>query len=49
MKRQSIVFSAIFVVLQLCNSLWALPTTTYEAEMVVTGWLKVDSQLSASR
>jgi hypothetical protein len=44
MKRASIFVTAILVVLQLCSSLWALPTTAYDAEMVVTGWLKVSPQ-----
>jgi len=43
MKRKSIIM-AVLAVMQLCSSLWALPTTAYEAEMVVTGWLKADSQ-----
>ncbi len=43
MKRRDIVFISALVVLQLCcSSLWARPTTAYEAEMVVTGWLKAD-------
>ena len=44
MKRKSIVITAILVVLQLCSSLSALPTTASEAEMVVRGWLKTDPQ-----
>ena len=44
MKRASIFVTAILVVLQLCSSLWALPTTVYDAEMVVTGWLKANPQ-----
>lgn len=44
MKRASIFMAAILVVLQLCSSLWALPTTAYDAEMVVTGWLKACPQ-----
>jgi hypothetical protein len=45
MKRKSIVLTAGLVVLQLCySSLWARPTTEYEAEMVVTGWLKADAR-----
>jgi len=44
MKLKSIVFAAILITLQLNSSLSALPTTAQEAEMVVTGWLKVDSQ-----
>jgi len=34
--------AAILVVLQLCSSSSAFPTTAYDAEMVVTGWLKVN-------
>jgi len=44
MKRVSILVTAILVVLRLSGSLWALPTTAYDAEMVVTGWLKVNPQ-----
>jgi len=44
MKHKSIVITAILVVLQLCSSLSALPTTASEAEMVVKGWLKTDPQ-----
>ena len=44
MKRKSIVIIAILLVLQLCSSLSALPTTASEAELVVQGWLKTDSQ-----
>jgi len=45
MKRKNIIFTSALVVLQLCcSSLWALPTTAYEAEMVVTGWLKADAK-----
>ncbi|MHC4556934.1 MAG: C10 family peptidase [Planctomycetota bacterium] len=40
--RKSIVVTGILVVLQLCSSLWARPTTAYEAEMVVTGWLQAN-------
>ena len=42
MKRVSIFITSILVMLQLCSSLWALPTTAYDAEMVVKGWLKAD-------
>jgi hypothetical protein len=42
MKRVIIFVTVILVVLQLSSSLWALPTTAYDAEMVVTGWLKVN-------
>jgi hypothetical protein len=45
MKRKSMVFISVLVVLQLCCSiLWARPTTAYEAEMVVTGWLNADAR-----
>jgi len=44
MKREIIIFTAVFFLLQLCSGLWALPTTAYEAEMAVAGWLKVDPQ-----
>jgi len=44
MKNSSIILIAVLVVLQLCSDLWARPTTAYEAEMVVKGWLKVDPQ-----
>jgi len=35
---------AVLFAMQLCSSLWARPTTEHEAGMVVTGWLKIDSQ-----
>lgn len=44
MKRSVIILTAVLLLLQLCSSLWALPTTAYEAEMVVTGWLKASPQ-----
>jgi len=44
MKRKNIILAAVLILLQLCSSLWALPTTAYEAEMAVAGWLKVDPQ-----
>ena len=44
MKRASIIVITILVMLQLCSSLSASPTTAYDAEMVVTGWLKADSK-----
>jgi hypothetical protein len=40
MKNNSIVFMAVLVVLLLCSGLWARQTTEYEAEKVVSGWLK---------
>ena len=44
MKRKSTILTAILVLLQLCSSLWAIPTTAHEAEMVVAGWLQADPQ-----
>ncbi len=45
MKRKRIFFTIILLLLQFCGSiLWARPTTEYEAEMVVTGWLRTDQQ-----
>jgi len=44
MKRKSIILTAVLVLLQLCSSLWALPTTAYEAGMAVVGWLKGNPQ-----
>jgi len=44
MKKHSIVFIAVLVVLLLCGSLSARQTTEYEAEMVVSGWLEVNPQ-----
>jgi len=44
MKRKGIVLTVILVLLQLCSSLWAEPTTAYHAEKVVAGWLKADPQ-----
>jgi hypothetical protein len=44
MRRKSIVIAAFLAVLLLCSGLWARPTTAYEAEMVVTGWLGADPQ-----
>jgi len=42
MKFNSIVFPIFLAVLLLCSALSARPTTAYEAEMVVSGWLKAD-------
>jgi len=42
MKYNSIVFPVVLAVLLLCSGLSARPTTEYEAEMVVAGWLKAD-------
>lgn len=45
MKRRSPVFAIILVVSHLCcSSLWARPTTAYEAEKVVSGWLKANAR-----
>ncbi len=44
MKREIIIFTAVFFLLQLCSGLWALPRTADEAEMAVAGWLKIDPQ-----
>ena len=45
MKRRNTVFAINLVVLYLCcSSLWARPTTAYEAEKVVAGWLKADAR-----
>jgi len=44
MKKQSIVFIVTMSVLLLYGRLSARPTTSYEAEQVVTGWLNVDSR-----
>ncbi len=44
MKRKGIILTAVLVLLQLSVSLWALPTTANEAEMVVAGWLKANPE-----
>ena len=44
MKFNSIVFIAFLAILLLCSSLSARQTTEYEAEMVVSGWLKESPQ-----
>jgi hypothetical protein len=41
MKSASFFVAVILFVLQFCSGSWALPTTSYDAEMVVKGWLKV--------
>ncbi len=38
------VITVVLVVLLLCSSLWARPTTADEAQMVVTGWLKTNAR-----
>ena len=44
MKNNSIVFVAVFALLLLCSGLSARQTTEYEAELVVSGWLKANPQ-----
>ena len=44
MKLNSIVYIAVWLLLLLCSSLSARQTTEYEAEMVVSGWLKDSPQ-----
>lgn len=44
MKLDRIIFVAGFVLLLSCAGLWAGPTTAYDAEMVVSGWLKAAVQ-----
>jgi hypothetical protein len=44
MKRTTIVPAVVLILLQLCGSLWARPTTADEAEKVVTGWLEVNAR-----
>jgi len=43
MTKNSIVFITVWILL-LCGELLARPTTEFEAEMVVTGWLKASPQ-----
>jgi len=43
--RRGITFLAVIaVLLVLCGGLWARPATPYEAELVVTGWLRTDAR-----
>jgi len=43
--HKSIVSTALLVLLQFgCSEAWARPTTPYQAEQVVTGWLATDAQ-----
>ena len=43
--HKGIVFAALSALLLLgCGNAWALPTTPYQAEQVVTGWLATDAQ-----
>ncbi len=45
MKRETLIFTTILVLLQsCCSSLWAEPTTAYQAEKVVAGWLKTTAE-----
>lgn len=45
MKCRIIIFTAVLILLQFCcGSLWARPTTAYQAEKAVAGWLKTDAQ-----
>jgi len=44
MKDNRIIIIAVLAVLLLCSGLWARPTTEYEAEMVVSGWIKTSPQ-----
>jgi len=44
MKLRTIIFTEVLLALQFSSCLWARPITSDEAEMVVTGWLKTDSQ-----
>ena len=49
MRRKSFILAAVLILLQLYSSLLALPTTAYEAEMAVAGWLKVDPNWAPRR
>ena len=44
MKFKSIVFIVVWLLLLLCGNLSARQMTEYEAEMVVSGWLKANPQ-----
>ncbi len=45
MKRRSIVITAVLVLMQFCcGEVWAQPTTAYQAERIVAGWLKADAR-----
>jgi hypothetical protein len=44
MKDNRTFFIVVLAVLLLCCGLWARPATEYEAEMVVSGWLKASPQ-----
>lgn len=45
MVHKGVVFAALWAILQLgCGKAWARPTTPYQAELVVIGWLATDAQ-----
>jgi len=44
MKNNRIVFIVVLAVLLLCSTIWARTATEFEAEMVVSGWLKASPQ-----
>jgi hypothetical protein len=44
MKHKTIIITGVILLLHLCGSLQALTTNAYEAEMMVKGWLRIDSQ-----
>lgn len=44
MKRKNIIIAVALTVLLLSGGVWARPTTAYEAQMVVTGWLNESVQ-----
>jgi len=44
MNNNSIVFISVFAALLICSVLWAQPTSEYEAEMVVSGWLRASPE-----
>ena len=44
MKCARLVLSACLILLATHPVLWAEPTTDYDAEMVVTGWLRIDPE-----
>ena len=44
MRRHIVNSIGIFILLFACGALWAAPTTDGEAEMAVTGWLRLDPQ-----
>ncbi|MGD8786702.1 MAG: C10 family peptidase [Phycisphaerales bacterium] len=44
MRYRTAIFVVSMIVLQLCGSLYASPVTEQDARMVVTGWLRADSE-----